>query len=104
MPDSKMIKSENASDTWKRNINSTSAQPVARLTQFEWRGHKKFPKGPPFAYVFWKFFIKVRGGGSIGFSPPRFDGGGGHCPLAPPRQMRHCVLRTESKTFPWNKM
>ena len=24
---------------------------VARLTRFEGRGHKKVPKGPPFAYV-----------------------------------------------------
>ena len=79
--------------------------PVARLTRFEGRGHKKVPKGPPFAYVFLNKFQRVppllmfsekssKGsplclcflkkiqkqiikGGSIGFfsSPPRFDGG-----------------------------
>ena len=27
---------------------------MARLTRFEWRSYKKFPKGPPFACVFWK--------------------------------------------------
>ena len=51
---------------------------VARLTRFEGRGHKKVPKGPPFAYVFWKISKQIIKGGSIGFfsSPPRFDGGG----------------------------
>ena len=36
-------------------------------------GRKKFPKGPPFAYVFLKNFkieIIKGGGGSVGFSPP----------------------------------
>ena len=32
---------------------------VARLTRFEGRGHKKFPKGPPFAHVFWRNFPRV---------------------------------------------
>ena len=31
---------------------------VARLTRFKGRGHKTFPKGPPFAYVYWKKFPK----------------------------------------------
>ena len=71
--------------------------PVARLTRFEERGHKKFPKGPPLAYVFWKiskgsplclrflenfqrvpplltFFEKIQKklskGGVLAFSPP----------------------------------
>ena len=101
---------------------------VARLTRFEGRGHKKkfqrvppclcflkkVPKGPPFAYVFWKnfqrvppllmFFEKISKGsplclcflkkfqkqiikgGSIGFfsPPPRFDGEGAMAPWPPP--------------------
>ena len=32
---------------------------VARLTQFEGRGHEKFPKGPPFTYIFLKNFQRV---------------------------------------------
>ena len=32
---------------------------VARLTRFEGRAHIKFPKGPPFAHVFWKKFPRV---------------------------------------------
>ena len=59
---------------------------VARLTWFEGRGHKKVPKGPPFAYVFWKNFKnKLSKGGVLAFShlPLDFTGGGGHGPLAP---------------------
>ena len=43
-------------------INSFLITPfssVARLTRFERKGHKKVPKGPPFAYVFWKKFQRV---------------------------------------------
>ena len=63
-----------------------TSRTVARLTRFERRGHKKFPKGPPFAYVFWKKFKKIiKGGGSIGFSLPRdLTGEGGHGPVPPP--------------------
>ena len=32
---------------------------VARLTRFPQRGHKKSPKGPPFAHVFWKNLQRV---------------------------------------------
>ena len=39
--------------------HSISISPVARLTRFEERGHTKVPKGPPFAYVFWKNFQRV---------------------------------------------
>ena len=65
---------------------------VARLTRFEGRGHKKFPKGPPFAYVFEKIQKQIFKGGSIGFfsPPPRFDGG--PWPPGPPPQMRHWVV------------
>ena len=31
----------------------------ARLTRFEERGHKKFQKGPLFAYIFWRHFQRV---------------------------------------------
>ena len=67
-----MIKSENASDTWKRNRNSISAQPVARLTRLERRGRKTFSKSPPFAYVFWKNSktkLSKGGGGVSAFLP-----------------------------------
>ena len=37
---------------------SRRMETVARLTRLEGRGHKKFPKGPPSAYVFWKKFQK----------------------------------------------
>ena len=59
---------------------------VARLTRFEGRGHKKVPKGPPFAYVFRKKFRnKLSKGGVLAFSPLPLDlTGGGHGPLAPP--------------------
>ena len=63
------------------------ARSVARLTRFEGRGHKKVPKGPPFAHVFWKNFKnKLSKGGGIGFfSPPLdFTGGGGPWPPDPP--------------------
>ena len=40
----------------KKMVQTTA---VARLTRFEGRGHKKVPKGPPFAYVFWKKFQRV---------------------------------------------
>ena len=44
---------------------------VARLTRFEGRDHKKFPKGPPFAYVFWKIFKnKWPKRGVLALSPP----------------------------------
>ena len=44
---------------------------MARLTQFEGRGHTKFPKGPPFADVFLKKFQKeIIKGRSVGLSPP----------------------------------
>ena len=62
-----------------------------------WReGHKRFPKGPPFAYVFWKNFQRVppllmffekkfqkklSKGKVLAFSPPWFEG---HGPLAAP--------------------
>ena len=62
---------------------------VARLIRFEGKGHKKFPKGPPFAYVSCKnfervppllrFFEKISkkfikgGGGILAFSLPFLD-------------------------------
>ena len=39
-----------------KSIKILKTNSVARLTWFEGRGHKKVPKGPPFAYVFWKNF------------------------------------------------
>ena len=74
---------------------------VARLTWFEGRGHEKVPKGPPFAYVFWKDFkgsplclcflekfrkqiIKGGGGGVLAFSHLPLDFTGGPWPPAPP--------------------
>ena len=86
---------------------------VARLTRFEGRGHTKFPKGPPFAYVFWKsiqrvpplltFFEKVSKGsplclrflkkfqkklskgGALAFLSLDLTGGHGPLALPPPR-------------------
>ena len=54
------------------------SQAVARLTRFEGRGHKKVPKGPPFAYVFWKNSkTNFQRGEYWLFSPPsRFEGRG----------------------------
>ena len=55
----------------QRNILLRLLSAVARLTRFEGRGHKTFPKGPPFAYVFWKQILKkIIKGGSIGFFSP----------------------------------
>ena len=59
---------------------------VARLTRFEGRGHKKVPKGPPFAYVFWKNFKNKLSKGFWLFltSPSILRGGGGMAPWPPP--------------------
>ena len=67
-------------------IMFSEAEPsVARLTQFEGRGHKKVPKGPPFAYVFEKISKTnyQRGEYWLFLTSPSILRGG-HGPLAPP--------------------
>ena len=74
--------------TWMNELGQRISVTLwARLTRSEGRGHKKFPKGPPFADVYWKNFKKnyQRGGGVLAFSPPpRFGGVEAWSPAPPP--------------------
>ena len=53
----------------KRNVfgySGSDPTPVACLTRFKGRHHRKFPKALPFAYVFWKNFKNsYQGGGEV---------------------------------------
>ena len=91
---------------WKQRSASRQPQrnerPVARLTRFEGRGHKKSSKGFPLCLCFLKkfqrvppllmFFEKIsktnyqKGGGVVPFSPLPLDltGGGAMAPWPPP--------------------
>ena len=75
----------NASIVLRKHTTEHKSCPVARLTRFEGRGHKKAPKGPPFAYVFWKNFKnKLSKGGVLAFSHLPLDFTWGPWPPAPP--------------------
>ena len=92
---------------------------AARLTRFEGRGYKKFPKGPPFAYVFWKnfqrvpplltFFGKISKGSPLcfrfskKFSKKMIKGGGEYWPFLPPRFDRRntFIFKVFSFRFRW---